>query len=183
MEESAKTTYVEVVEIKQVGEGMRVCVDFIDSLQEEEGLYIGNTGHGYLKVLSENRQSEGYPPRPFRINCGGFHQYLYQEKASQYLQEIKSGESLTVSSPQGSRSISIGRVKIERRPFIRVTCQSDEGIIVSATLQSSTSVYVQEEEKGAVSVLDLKKRDRIAGRMDKPGRHLGKKIDEFIEER
>ncbi|SDM45912.1 3-dehydroquinate synthase II [Sediminibacillus halophilus] len=182
MEECVKTTYVEVIETKQVGEGMRVCIDFVDSLQEEEGLYIGNTGHGYLKVLSENRQSDGYPPRPFRINCGGFHQYLYQEKESQYLQEIKPGESLTVSSPQGDRSISVGRVKIERRPFIRVSCQGDEGI-VSATLQSSTSVYVQEAEKGAVSVLDLKKGDRIAGRMDKPGRHLGKKIDEFIEER
>ncbi len=182
MEESAKTRYLEVVELKKVGEGMRVCLDFIDRLQEEEGLYIGNTGHGYLKVLSENRQSEGYPPRPFRINCGGFHQYFYQEKESRYLQEIKAGESLVVSSPQGSRSISIGRVKIERRPLIRVICHGEEGSI-SATLQSSTSVYVEEAEKGAVSVLDLKKGDRIAGMMDEPGRHLGKKIDEFIEER
>ncbi|WP_110943332.1 3-dehydroquinate synthase II [Virgibacillus senegalensis] len=182
MEKGVQPNYLEVVEIKEVGEGMRVCIDFIDALKLDEGLYIGNTGHGYLKVLSENRQSEGYPPRPFRINGGGFHQYVYQEDASKYLQEIESGEALTVSSRQENRAISIGRVKIEKRPLLRITCQRD-GMIVSATLQSSTSVYVEEAEKGVVSVRNLKTGDRIAGKIDQPGRHLGKKIDEFIEER
>ncbi|WP_085506166.1 3-dehydroquinate synthase II [Thalassobacillus devorans] len=174
--------YLEVIKIEEVGEGMRVCLDFIDILDTHDGVYVGNTGHGYVKVLSENRESEKYPPRPFRINCGAFHQYLYQENKTHYLQELNPGEKVIVEGEQEERELPLGRVKIEKRLFVRVVCKSEEGI-VSATLQKSTSVHVLEENKGEVSIEELEIGDRILGLKDKPGRHLGEQIDEVIVEK
>ncbi|WP_101845536.1 3-dehydroquinate synthase II [Halobacillus sp. Marseille-P3879] len=174
--------YAEVINIEEIGEGMRVCLDFIDVLQPTDGLYIGNTGHGYLKVLAENRESRDYPARPFRINCGAFHQYLYQEKKTHYLHELSPGEKLVLTDEGSEREIAIGRVKIEKRPFVRVECRI-EGHIVSATLQKSSSVYLVEENEGEISILDLKEGHHVLGLMDKPGRHLGEQIDEVIVEK
>ncbi|MDG5787065.1 3-dehydroquinate synthase II [Evansella sp. AB-P1] len=177
-----KTAYIEVIDIIDVGEGMRVCIDFMDVLNNDDGLYIGNTGHGYIKVLSENRKSEHYPPRPFRINCGAFHQYLYQNGQTLYLHEVNPGNKISLINAEGEKELSVGRVKIEKRPFLRVVCKSKNEII-SVTLQNASSVYVEEENKGEVSVLDLKKGDKIKCIQDSPGRHLGDKIDEIIIEK
>ncbi|SEA78210.1 3-dehydroquinate synthase II [Thalassobacillus cyri] len=174
--------FLEVMKIEEVGEGMRVCLDFIDILQPQDGVYVGNTGYGYVKVLSENRESENYPPRPFRINCGSFHQYLYQENKTHYLHELNPGEKINVEGEQEERELSLGRVKIEKRPFVRVECQSEEGT-VSVTLQKTTSVHVLEENKGEISMEDLEIGHRILCLKDKPGRHLGEQVDEVIVEK
>ncbi|MCP3028566.1 3-dehydroquinate synthase II [Halobacillus sp. A5] len=174
--------YLEVTRIEEIGEGMRVCLDLIDILQPSDGLYIGNTGHGYLKVLAENRESKDYPARPFRINCGAFHQYLYQNAKTYYLHELTPGEKLTLGDEAADREIAVGRVKIEKRPFVRVECRCGEQTI-SATLQQSSSVYLLEENLGEVSILDLKEGQKVLGLLDKPGRHLGEQIDEIIVEK
>ncbi len=174
--------YLEITKIEEVGEGMRVCLDFIDILSPTDGVYVGNTGHGYLKVLAENRESEGYPPRPFRLNCGSFHQYLYQQEKTFYLHELNPGEKLTITDEKTEREISIGRVKIEKRPFVRVEAKSGDRMI-SATLQKSSSVYLMEESEGEVSILELKTGHKVLGILDKPGRHLGEQIDEVIVEK
>lgn len=182
MKENAGTEqYFSIKEIKEIGEGMRVCIDFVDILAPEEGLYVGNTGHGYIKVLSENRQSDGYPARPFRLNAGSFHQYLYQPEKSRYLEELQPGEKLIVSSASSSRELAIGRIKIEKRPFVRLVCER-EGHIISATLQKSSSIWLEEKEKGQTPLQELQAGDYVAVLPDDPGRHLGEKINEIILE-
>lgn len=173
--------YFQIKEIKEVGEGMRVCIDFVDILKPEDGLYVGNTGHGYLRVLSENRESDGYPARPFRLNAGSFHQYLYQPDKAGYLAELNSGEVVTISNGSTSRELSVGRIKIEKRPLLRIVGEL-EGHIISATLQQSSSVWLLEKDRGQTPLLELNIGDFIAGLPDQPGRHLGKKIDEVIIE-
>ncbi|MCP3029866.1 3-dehydroquinate synthase II [Halobacillus sp. A1] len=174
--------FVKITKIEEVGEGMRVCLDFIDNLNPSDGLYVGNTGHGYIKVLAENRESDGYPPRPFRINCGAFHQYLYQKTKTYYLHELTPGEKLILTDEKIEREISIGRVKTEKRPFVRVEGEIG-GRTISATLQQSSSVYLMEESEGEIPLLQLKTGHKVLGLMDKPGRHLGEQIDEVIEEK
>lgn len=173
--------FLEVTSIKEIGEGMRVCIDFVDILDPDDSLFVGNTGHGYVQVLSENRHSPGYPPRPFRINCGSYHQYLYQKEKSMYLHEVSAGEDMAVVKQNLERILSVGRVKIEKRPLLRIECQGEQP--VTATLQKSTSVYVVEETRGAVSIVDLAEGDKISCLPDTPGRHLGEKIDEIIIEK
>ncbi|MCD5324205.1 MULTISPECIES: 3-dehydroquinate synthase II [Pontibacillus] len=177
-----QTAYYKVTKIVEVGEGMRVCLDFADILAPSEGLFVGNTGHGYVHILSENRETGDYPARPFRINCGAFHQYLHQGDRTLYLHEINPGEAIKLFDLEEERERYVGRVKIEKRPFIRVECETGDGTI-SATLQNSSSVFIREESEGELSVQDLAVGHRILCLPDQPGRHLGERIEGTIFER
>ncbi|WLR51175.1 3-dehydroquinate synthase II [Bacillus tianshenii] len=171
----------EVISIQKVGEGTRVCVDCIDTLEPKEGALVGNTGSGYLLVLSENRETDTYPARPFRINCGAIHQYLSHGEKTNYLSELKSGQPIQVFNTEGKREVAIGRVKIEKRPLMRVECRINDTII-SATLQQSDSVQLLTSDYEPKAIVDLEEGERIFCCEDKPGRHLGEKLNEYIME-
>ncbi|MCT2538182.1 3-dehydroquinate synthase [Aquibacillus koreensis] len=172
----------EVVAIEPIGIGSRVCLDLIDQLDPLEGIFVGNTGYGYIKVLSENRTTETYPARPFRINGGAIHQYVsIGESKTTYLSEVKPGSELPIRKDEEIRQVAVGRVKIEKRKFLRVICKVDD-VEISATLQESDSVHVQTENGAAKAVIDLQMGDKIICLLDQPGRHLGEKIEEEIAE-
>ncbi|WP_117168325.1 3-dehydroquinate synthase II [Paraliobacillus sediminis] len=174
----------EVISVTPIGMGTRVCLDVIDQLAPSEGIFVGNTGNGYLLVLSENRSTNTYPPRPFRMNGGAIHQYLHlDEGKTTYLSEVKPGLEVPIWQGNEVRKVAVGRVKVEKRPFLRVVCQV-EGTEqeISATLQEADSVHVLTADGQAKAVLDLEKGDRITCYPDQPGRHLGEKIDEEISE-
>lgn len=178
-----KLAVAEVVSVTSLGIGTRVCLDVIDELHAREGVLVGNTGSGYLLVLSENRSTETYPPRPFRINGGAFHQYLHLgDDQTTYLSEVKPGLELPVWSKDGIRKVAIGRVKLEKRQFVRVVCRTDSGEEISATLQEADSVHILTAEYKAKAVVELTKGDQILCYPDQPGRHLGEKIKEEIRE-
>ena len=176
-----KLKYGELITIEQIGVGSRVCIDFVDILNSQEGVFIGNTGNGYILILSENRTTKTYPPRPFRINCGAIHQYILKDNKTIYLSELKPGSTLSIFSLQKIRNAAIGRVKIEKRNLIRVELKVDDTTI-SCTLQESDSVNILTEDGFEKSVVDLKIGDKILCLLDEPGRHLGNKIEEDIKE-
>ncbi|MBM7570623.1 3-dehydroquinate synthase II [Aquibacillus albus] len=179
---TSSISYAEVTSIDTLGIGTRVCVDMIDMLDPMEGVFVGNTGHGYIHVLSENRETETYPTRPFRMNVGAIHQYIsIGEDQTKYVSELSPGMALPVSKHDQVRNVAIGRVKIEVRNFLRIVCHAN-GVEISATLQESDSVHVSKKDGSAVSVLDLKVGDQISCVLDHPGRHLGEKIEEKIQE-
>lgn len=180
--EKVNVYYLDIVEILDIGEGSRVCIDCTDTLDEKEGLFVGNTSSGYIFVLSENRIAKNYLPRPFRINVGAIHQYIYLGENTSYLSDLKPGQKIAVySNNNQNREITIGRIKIEKRNFLRVIC-SDKIMTISATLQNAESVYLEEETKGILSISELKLGDKIKCYKDEAGRHLGKSIDEYIKE-
>ncbi|MFB4164401.1 3-dehydroquinate synthase II [Alteribacillus sp. JSM 102045] len=170
-----------VNKIIPVGEGTRVCIDCADLLTPTEGVLVGNTGHGYVLVLSENRSTDTYPPRPFRINAGGLHQYLYQEEGTLYLSELRGGRLLCVYNGSEQKEVPVGRVKMEKRELVRVEIEAD-GTHISSTLQYTDSVSFLNKDCEAVSVKELQEREEIYCFPDEPGRHLGKKIKEEINE-
>ncbi|GGM33395.1 hypothetical protein GCM10011351_19290 [Paraliobacillus quinghaiensis] len=181
MEELASA---KVVSVTPIGMGTRMCLDVIDELDPLEGIFVGNTGNGYLLVLSENRSTETYPPRVFRMNGGAIHQYLHLgENKTTYLSEVKPGLEVPIWKGNEFRKVAVGRVKVEKRPFLRIVCQI-EGTEqeISATLQQADSVHVLTTEGEAKAVLDLEEGDRIVCYPDQPGRHLGEKIEEEINE-
>ncbi|GAB2557396.1 3-dehydroquinate synthase II [Gracilibacillus alcaliphilus] len=173
----------EVINMERIGEGARVCLDFVDRLTPTEGVLIGNTGHGYMVVLAENRTTDTYPARPFRVNCGAIHHYLVKDgQQTNYLAEVKPGDTIHVINHKGeTRTIAVGRVKIEKRPFIRIVAKVDETEI-SATLQDADSVHLLAPDDQEKQVSSLKEGDLIMVRIDQPGRHLGEKIEEEITE-
>lgn len=181
---SGAFAYASVVGIEPIGEGTRVCLDLADILEPEEGVLVGDSGHGYLLVLSENQPSATYPARPFRVNCGAIHHYLLgQDGRTTYLSELESESSvMVVSASDGQRrSVPVGRIKMEKRPFVR--CLLDyQGQRISATLQSADSVRLQTKDRGPVDVQQIKVGDKVLFEPDQPGRHLGQRIDEEIRE-
>ncbi|SER90210.1 3-dehydroquinate synthase II [Gracilibacillus ureilyticus] len=175
--------YAEVISVEPLGEGTRVCLDFIDNLKPSEGVLVGNTGNGYIIMLAENRTTETYPARPFRVNVGAVHHYtMVDEEKTAYLAELKPGERVMVMSADGKiRKVAIGRIKIEKRPFLRLVVNVN-GKEISATVQKADSVHVLGEEGAEKQVLQLQPGDRIMVKTDQPGRHLGEKIEEEITE-
>ena len=174
----------EISELESIGMGSRVCIDFVDQLEPTEGLLIGNTGHGYMLVLAENRTTDTYPARSFRVNGGAIHQYVMMENSKTfYLSEIKAGQRLPIYKEDGSfREVAVGRVKIEQRPLVRVVAKIG-GKEISVTIQEGDSTHLlgpnQKEREG----ISLKQGDQILVLPDTPGRHLGEKIEEYIIER
>ncbi|GEN57559.1 hypothetical protein GCM10012290_20070 [Halolactibacillus alkaliphilus] len=175
-------TNAKVTSIQDIGEGLRVCLDFIDELSPLEGVWIGNTGNGYCLAVSENRSTETYPKRPFRVNAGAYHHYLVKgNDVTTYLAEVTPGDQLMVFGNTSSRLVTVGRVKKEYRPFIRLTLKAAEKEI-SVTVQNADSVYLLGAEGEAVAVNSLEVGDMLTVKMDQPGRHLGKRVDEWIQE-
>lgn len=171
-----------VVSIEDVGEGTRVCLDFVDVFDADEGVLVGNTGHGYLLLLAECQATETYPPRPFRVNAGAIHHYLLMNgDKTCYLSDIRPGMKVPVWKSDGSfRMVAVGRVKVERRPLARISL-GVEGEQVSATVQQSDSIRLS-GPNGAIQMVHLKPSDEARIRLDQPGRHIGKRIQEYIKE-
>ncbi len=179
-----KLEIAEVIAVTSIGMGTRVCIDFIDQLDPLEGVLVGNTGNGYLMVLSENRSTATYPPRVFRLNGGALHQYIYLgEGKTTYLSELEPGLELPIWNGNEVRKVAIGRVKLEKRPFLRIVCRvegTDQQL--SATFQEADSVHLLTADHEAKAAMDVTEGDRLICFPDQPGRHLGEKIEEEIKE-
>lgn len=174
----------EIIEIQSIGTGSRVCIDFVDQLEPTEGLLVGNTGHGYMMILAENRTTDTYPARTFRVNGGAIHQYIVtSNRATSYLSEIKAGHTLPIYKEDGSyREVAVGRVKIEHRPLLRIVAKIKDKEI-SVTIQEGDSTHLLGKNQQELEGISLNIGDKILVLPDTPGRHLGEKIEEYIIEK
>lgn len=171
-----------VKEIKIIGVGTRVSIDFIDELGAEEYVLVGNASVGMVGVLSESRYTENYPPRKFRVNAGAAMQYVYcGEGRVRYLSELEAGDLISVYSPDSSREVAVGRVKKEKREFLRIVLEN-ENMTVSTTLQNSDSVYLV--ANNPKSVIDLELEDEVfLFDTGMKATHKGEAIEGYIEEK
>jgi 3-dehydroquinate synthase II len=169
--------------VRPVGLSERVIVDTVGLLAPEEGLLVGSVAAWLPLVLSEARGSAVTRPRPFRVNAGAPHSYtLLEDGETRYLSELEAGDPLLIVGPEGqSRSVRVGRLKIERRPMLLVEFATDSG---AATL------FVQEAETvrlwtdhGATPVTELVAGNRLQVAALPAARHLGRPVTETIEER
>ena len=68
-----KIQFSKAKEKMDMGEGTRVEIDLVDILSENEGILVGDSAKGFICVLAETRETNTYPPRPFRVNAGAIH--------------------------------------------------------------------------------------------------------------
>ncbi|MED5159413.1 MAG: 3-dehydroquinate synthase II, partial [Candidatus Thermoplasmatota archaeon] len=173
-----------VTAVESGGVGERVCVDLIERLFSGEGMAIGSSSGCLCLVHGETIPSEYVPTRPFRVNAGAVHAYaLMANGSTKYLSELKSGDEVAVVSQDGSqRSAVIGRLKIERRPFlvVRFESSSTEGQIMAQ--QAETVRFVSPSGK-TLSVTDLRAGDEILVRADSSMRHIGQAVPGEVRER
>ena len=175
-----------ILEIKEVGNGERVCVDTASMLHRGEGMLIGSRSNFMFLVHNESVGSSFTSPRPFRVNAGAVHCYtISPDGTTKYLSELETGSEVLVLDSKGkARRATVGRSKIESRPMLMIKGQiGDEvgGIIA----QNAETIRFVRPNGHLVSVTHLKKGDIVLAHC-KPatGRHFGMEVDdEYIIEK
>jgi 3-dehydroquinate synthase II len=175
-----------IIEIKEVGNGERVCVDTASMLGRGEGMLIGNRSNFLFLVHNESVGSSFTSPRPFRVNAGAVHCYtLSPDGTTKYLSELETGSEVLVIDAHGkARRATVGRSKIENRPMLMIKAQmGDEvgGIIA----QNAETIRFVRPNGHLISVTHLRRGDTVlAHAKQATGRHFGMEVDdEYIVEK
>ncbi|MGI0053799.1 MAG: 3-dehydroquinate synthase II [Thermoplasmata archaeon] len=183
LEPTGAWTTVRLSRVEPAGLGDRVLVDTTSLLGPEEGMLVGSSAALLFLVASEAAGSRYTRPRPFRVNAGAAHSYLLLASGeTRYLSELVSGEAVLAAHAPGSvRSVRVGRLKIERRPLLRLEAEDGE---------ARPTLFVQEAETvrlitpdGPRAVTELARDDALLARRLPPARHLGIAVDESLRER
>ena len=167
-----------ITKIESGGVGERYCIDLICLISKGEGMLIGSSSSSLSLVHGEVIDSEFVPARPFRVNAGPPHSYiLMADGKTKYLSELISGDNVMLVSENGStRSATIGRLKIEKRPFLRIYWENDYEISNSIFLQQAETVRILSRVGVVKSVTELKIGDTILCHESKHSRHIGNKV-------
>lgn len=170
--------------IKPVVMGDRVCIDTASLLSIGEGMLIGSQANGLFLVHSESLESEYVASRPFRVNAGAVHAYvLVPGGKTKYLSDLVAGdEVLAVDSEGKTRTVVVGRVKIEKRPLMLVEAES-EGKVFKTLLQNAETINLVGKEGAPISISRLKVGDEILIYTKDVGRHFGMEVEESLIER
>jgi len=173
-----------ITNVKSVGMGDRVCVDTCSLFENGEGMLVGSASSGLFLVHAETIESEYVAARPFRVNAGPVHAYtLLPNGKTEYLSELKSGDEIMAVDFKGNtRTLIIGRMKIEKRPMILVEADAG-GKKISTILQNAETIRLTRKDGKAISVAQLKKGDEILAYVEEGGRHFGMAIKETIKEK
>ena len=172
-----------VTKIKHVDMGDRVCIDTTSELDKNEGMILGSTSEGGIVVCSETHYLPYMDLRPFRVNAGAIHLYVWGPgNKTYYLSDLRAGRKIYVVNSEGKvRIVTIGRLKIERRPLLYIEAKIDETKI-NTFIQDDWHVRVMGSKGEILPSSEIIIGEKLLAYRDEPGRHVGIKIDEKIKE-
>jgi 3-dehydroquinate synthase class II len=173
-----------ITRIEDAGPGDRVCVDTTSLLRPGEGLLVGATSKSFVLVHAETVESKYVAARPFRVNAGAVHMYLFSpEGRTRYLSELRGGDKVLAVHPDGvHRVLTVGRCKVEQRPHRLVAWQAAEGE-AHAVLQTAETVRLLRRNGSLVAVTELRVGDEILVHHEREARHFGMPVHEQVDER
>jgi 3-dehydroquinate synthase II len=174
----------EVIKVKPVGMGDRVCVDTCTSMGMGQGMLVGNSSNALFLIHSESISNPYVSPRPFRVNAGPVHSYTRVPGGkTRYLSELSAGDPVLIVDFNGDTATGIvGRLKIEKRPLMLVKAVVGDKEMTTI-VQNAETIRLTDPEGKAVSVVNLSPGDKILVAMEEGGRHFGMKIEESITEK
>lgn len=179
-EESPKIelTSAEIVKLKPIETGARVCIDTCDLMELGEGILSGCQSNGLFLIEAEVHQNPFVETRPFRVNAGSVSLYtLASLEKTRYLSELKAGDEILIVNREGKvRLANIGRAKIEWRPMVLVEAECDGKRIKTIVQNAETLRFVTKH--GSKSISKLKKGDHILAHINEGGRHFGVLVKE-----
>lgn len=178
----AELVTLEVMEVRNIEMGDRVCIDTVSMMVPGEGMLIGSQAACLFLVQSESEDNGYVAARPFRVNAGAVHAYvLGPEGRTRYLAELRSGDPVVLVDRDGNmRTSSIGRCKIEQRPLLLM--KAVHGANEFTTILQNAETVKMVGPDGSISVSKLKKGDKVYARLESGGRHFGMSIEETIRE-
>lgn len=182
--EKIPTVEFEIESVIPLGIGDRVCVDTCTNMGPGEGMLVGNSSQALFLVHSESIENPYVAPRPFRVNAGPVHAYIMVPGGkTKYLSELSSGDGVICVNWKGEAAqVIVGRIKVEKRPLLLIEAKGPYGP-VSTILQNAETIRLVGKEGEAMSVVKLKKGDKVIGYVEEAGRHFGHKIQETILEK
>ncbi len=173
-----------ITEVTATGLGDRACVDIAGMFRHGEGLLVGDRAGGLFLVAAETGENAFVAPRPFRVNAGGVHHYvLIPDLGTAYLTELAGGRTVLNVNPNGqTRTAIVGRVKIERRPLLRIAAQC-QGVQLSLSPQNAETVNLVRPDGETISIGALQRGDEVMVHLTDTARHLGRSVEEWVLER
>lgn len=184
-----KLVEAEVISVEHTGLGHRVCVDTTTLLSPREGMIIGSTGWGGIFVCSETHYLPHMNLREFRVNAGGVHSYVWgPSNVAGYLSEMRAGSRVLAVDVEGrTRVVTVGRVKIERRPLLliqaRVNPDDPPETHIKTFVQNDWHVRIMGSDCKVRNSTLVRPGDRLLAYADEPGRHTGIRVSETIVEK
>lgn len=172
-----------VSEVSHVGMGYRACIDTTNLLGKNEGMIIGSTSSGGILVSSETHFLPYMETRPFRVNAGAVHSYVWVPSGmTNYLTELKGGSRILCVDVDGNtREVTVGRVKMELRPLLKIEAEHN-GTFINAIVQDDWHIRIFGGNGQPRNVSTIVKGDEILAYTCRGGRHVGIEIDENLEE-
>jgi len=175
---------VQVESVKVVGNGSRACIDTVEMLKEGDGMLVGSFSSFLFLVHAEVFGSKYTSPRPFRVNAGAVHSYVLTEmNRTKYLSELGAGDKVLVVDRNGnSRTVVVGRSKVERRPLVLITARV-KGQNGAVLLQYAETVSLVGGDGSIKAVTEIKPGDTVKAMVsEQSGRHFGTAVNEEIRE-
>ncbi len=173
-----------VISSRPVGMGYRSCIDVSSLFSPTEGMVVGSTSQGGILCCPEVFFLPYMDLRPFRVNAGAVHSYVYNaDNRTNYMTELSAGSSIAMVGTDGKiRRAAVGRMKTEVRPLRLIEAEFAGGERINTIMQDDWHVRIFSEAGKPLNITDLKPGERILGHRASPGRHVGIKVDEHIIE-
>lgn len=173
-----------VTGISHAGMGARACIDTTDLMTREEGMLVGSTSGGGLLVCSETHFLPYMNLRPFRVNAGAVHSYIWMpDDAAEYISDLQAGSKVLCVNIRGeARELTVGRVKIEVRPLLLVKGEA-AGSELNVIVQDDWHIRLMGVDGRPKNASAIRPGDELLAYVCEPGRHVGIKIDETIIEK
>ncbi|WP_445491060.1 3-dehydroquinate synthase II [Niallia sp. 03133] len=175
---------LKVTNVEHLGPGKRACIDTTTLLTKEEAMIVGSTSSGGLLVCSETHYLPYMNTRPFRVNAGAVHSYVWcPNDKTEYITDLKVGSEVQIIDIHGNvRTANVGRVKIEVRPLLLIEAEYD-GYSINTIVQDDWHIRIFDGNGQPKNSTRFRVGDEVLAYVCEPGRHVGIKIAESIAER
>lgn len=181
---SLKLQPLVVTGVRHAGMGMRACIDTTGLMDQEEGMIIGSTSEGGILVCSETHYLPYMNLRPFRVNAGAVHSYVWMPgNTAEYITDLAAGSKVLCVNTKGeARELTVGRVKIEARPLLLIRGEA-AGRELNVIVQDDWHIRLMGSDGKPRNATAIRPGDELLAHVCEPGRHVGIKVEETIIEK
>lgn len=169
---------------RHVGMGVRACIDTTGLMNQEEGMLVGSTSAGGILVCSETHYLPYMNLRPFRVNAGAVHSYIWMpNNAAEYITDLTVGSKVLCANYNGEvRELTVGRVKIEVRPLLLIKGEA-HGQELNVIVQDDWHIRLMGVDGKPKNAIQIQPGDTLLAYLCNQGRHVGISVSETIIER
>ena len=173
-----------VISARPIGMGYRSCIDLASLFTTTEGMLVGSTSQGGIFCCPEVFFLPYMELRPFRVNAGAVHSYVYNlNNRTDYMTELRAGSPTMIVDAGGKvRRAYVGRVKTEVRPLRLIEVEFENEARVNVMMQDDWHVRIFSDEAKPINITELRPGHKVLGHVAEPGRHVGIKVAEHIVE-